>query len=189
VVCWQGTLNLTDSTDPDHSGFFVAVPKGHTIIQTRHREKSPYSVSSPSDSKRFFPLQPDDPLQKQIQNIAVPKGGLLVWNSLLPHSNAPPRLPPRRRTHLPSLVAIVSLQPRPTFATAAKEKEWLQLRRLNASQGHTTSHWVDRTDNNPPNRYSSQAPIQHRIPLDCLIAHPTEAQTALIEGKTLVNTV
>eukprot|EP00008_Paramoeba_atlantica_P013275 CAMPEP_0201480434 /NCGR_PEP_ID=MMETSP0151_2-20130828/4913_1 /ASSEMBLY_ACC=CAM_ASM_000257 /TAXON_ID=200890 /ORGANISM="Paramoeba atlantica, Strain 621/1 / CCAP 1560/9" /LENGTH=235 /DNA_ID=CAMNT_0047862279 /DNA_START=492 /DNA_END=1199 /DNA_ORIENTATION=- len=77
----QGILALTEHTKT--SGGFLCVPGFHK----RFRD---WSLTH-SFSTFEFPVKvpENDPIQKEIVRISIPRGGLLIWDSRLPHQNWP----------------------------------------------------------------------------------------------------
>lgn len=83
----QGLLALSEGTAT--SGGFVTVPGFHKDFARWGKEHPEGSVLRATASTVPFAVPPEDELQDRRVKVLVPRGGLLVWDSRLPHENFP----------------------------------------------------------------------------------------------------
>mmetsp|Transcript_2421 Transcript_2421/g.5615 ORF Transcript_2421/g.5615 Transcript_2421/m.5615 type:complete len:410 (-) Transcript_2421:35-1264(-) len=83
----QGLLGLSDNAAT--SGGFVTVPGFHRQFAQWAREHPEGSVKRVTAKTVPFPVPLDDAVQNRRVKILVPRGGLLAWDSRMPHESFP----------------------------------------------------------------------------------------------------
>lgn len=83
----QGLLCLAGSSGS--SGGFVTVPGFHREFAQWSQRHPAGSIPKRSSTMIPFPVPVEDEMQARRRKVLVPSGGLLVWDSRLPHENFP----------------------------------------------------------------------------------------------------
>ncbi|OQR85133.1 hypothetical protein THRCLA_10777 [Thraustotheca clavata] len=85
----QGLLVLRDC--PVENGGFHCVP-GFTderFFQWADANRDTYGALPEIATRNFIEVPDDDPMRKEIRQVPIKAGSLLIWNSQLPHGNFP----------------------------------------------------------------------------------------------------
>lgn len=84
----QGMINLTDC--PTSVGGFHCVPgfQKH-FFEWRDANMEGYGAREDIKRRNFVEVPREDTMRRHVKKVPMPRGSLLIWNSMLPHGNFP----------------------------------------------------------------------------------------------------